>query len=51
MVGWEHPDARFVFYYYLQLPENNRFVIQRGRFEKWDGRVLQNLFDRIRSQP
>lgn len=30
--GWINPHAGFVFRYYLQQPDTNRLVVQRGRF-------------------
>jgi inner membrane protein len=30
--GWINPNAKFVFRYYLQQPDTNRLVVQRGRF-------------------
>lgn len=30
--GWINPDADFVFRYYLQQPDTNKLVVQRGRF-------------------
>lgn len=48
MIGWKDPDARFVFYYYLQHPDENKFVVQRGRFAKWDKDALTALLRRIK---
>lgn len=48
MIGWKDPGARFVFYYYLQHPEENRFVVQRGRFARWDMDALNALLKRIK---
>lgn len=47
-IGWQHPDAQFVFHYYLQKPEENLLVIQRGRFRDWDREAVRSLFRRIR---
>lgn len=30
--GWIDPDAEFAFRYYLQQPDTNKLVVQRGRF-------------------
>lgn len=30
IAGWKYPHAGFVFYYYLQHPEDNELVMQRG---------------------
>ncbi|HMU46050.1 MAG TPA: metal-dependent hydrolase [Chitinophagaceae bacterium] len=48
MIGWKDSDARFVFYYYLQHPEENKLVVQRGRFARWDKDALIALLKRIR---
>lgn len=50
MVGWKDSAAPFVFYYYLQHPRDNKFVVQRGRFAGWKGDALQTLWDRIRGR-
>lgn len=46
--GWneQHPD--FVFYYYLQYPDNNKMIVQRGRFAKWDKHTLGSFLERIK---
>jgi inner membrane protein len=48
MKGWEDPKARFVFHYFLQYPEGNRVVVQRGRFAGWDQHTLRIFLRRIR---
>lgn len=48
MIGWKDPAARFVFYYFLEHPEDNEFVVQRGRFAKWDISAFRTLLKRIR---
>ncbi|HVS98076.1 MAG TPA: metal-dependent hydrolase [Puia sp.] len=48
MRGWEDPKARFVFHYFLQYPEGNRVVVQRGRFAGWDRRTVRIFIRRIR---
>jgi len=48
MKGWEDPQARFVFHYYLQYPGNNRVIVQRGRFAGWDGQTFRAFIRRIR---
>lgn len=47
IIGWQDPRAKFVFYYYLQHPEENRLVVQRGRFEGWNSKTAYSLFKRI----
>jgi inner membrane protein len=48
IIGWMEPRGEFVFHYYLNHPEDNELVVQRGRFAKWDNRALQELWQRIR---
>ncbi len=48
IIGWKNPKEQFVFHYYLQHPEDNRLVVQRGRFAKWDWAVLEALLRRIK---
>jgi inner membrane protein len=48
MKGWEDPKARFVFHYFLQKPDENNVVVQRGRFAGWDGRTIRIFIRRIR---
>lgn len=48
MIGWNDPGAPFVFYYYLQHPSENDFIVQRGRFARWNGTALRSLIRRIR---
>ena len=48
MIGWNNPDARFVFHYFLQHPKGNKLVVQRGRFSNWDMNALRALLRRIR---
>jgi inner membrane protein len=50
MVGWQQPDAKFVFHYFLQRPGSNQLVLQRGRFEGWDEKATQSLIKRIKGK-
>lgn len=34
VIGWVDSSERFAFHYYLQYPDANDMVVQRGRFEK-----------------
>ncbi len=47
MIGWERPDAKFVFHYFLQHKDDNELVVQRGRFANWDWRATRSLIKRI----
>ena len=48
VIGWKDPRQGFAFHYYLQHPDNNRLVVQRGRFAGWDEEVLRSLWTRIK---
>ncbi len=48
MMGWTDPKAPFVFYYYLEHPEDNELIIQRGRFERWDRQAVRSFIERIK---
>lgn len=48
MLGWQDPRAHFVFHYYLQKPDDNSLVIQRGRFTNWDRKAISYLLRRMR---
>jgi inner membrane protein len=45
--GWEDPQARFVFHYFLQYPAENKLVVQRGRFAGWDRQTVLAFVRRI----
>jgi inner membrane protein len=48
--GWQEPSAPFVFHYYLQDPDANHLVIQRGRFAGWNRESLKFFLRRIRGK-
>ena len=48
ILGWQYPNEKFVFHYYLQHPDDNLLVIQRGRFAKWDMNSFASLWKRIK---
>jgi inner membrane protein len=48
IIGWQNPHGKFVFHYFLQQPGANKLVVQRGRFEGWDWKVLLALISRIK---
>ena len=48
MVGWYDPGKHFVFYYFLQNRKDNRWVVQRGRFQDWNGETIRSLIKRIK---
>jgi inner membrane protein len=51
IAGWNDPTAEFVFHYYLNHPEANLMVIQRGRFSNWNRRTLRTMLRRIKADP
>ena len=48
VIGWQNPKENFVFHYYLQQPNNNTLVVQRGRFAKWNWQIVKSLLKRIK---
>jgi inner membrane protein len=48
IMGWQYPASPFVFHFYLQNPDSNRMVVQRGRFTNWNARTLRYFIRRIR---
>ncbi len=47
ILGWKDPKEKFVFHYFLKHPDNNKVVIQRGRFAKWDNTAIPTLWQRM----
>jgi inner membrane protein len=47
IIGWEYPREKFVFHYFLQYPDENKMVVQRGRFAKWNWNSTKALIRRI----
>ena len=47
IIGWQNPEGRFVFHYFLQRPGENKLVVQRGRFEGWNWTIMIGLIKRI----
>jgi inner membrane protein len=50
IIGWQEPRERFVFHYFLSHPQDNKVVVQRGRFAKWDWRVVKGLIERAKGR-
>lgn len=48
IIGWKEPREQFVFHYFLEHPNDNKLVVQRGRFAKWDKEVALSILRRIR---
>ena len=48
IIGWHDPKENFVFHYFLQHPDNdNKLVVQRGRFAKWNWQTTKSLLRKI----
>ena len=47
ILGWEYPQARFVFHYFLNSMSDNTLVVQRGRLEGWNKKTIKTMLDRI----
>jgi len=45
--GWQDSTAPFVFHYYLQDPDANHLVLQRGRLSGWNRKSLRVFLRRI----
>lgn len=48
IIGWQQSRGKFVFHYFLQHPQNNSLVVQRGRFEGWNWQTTRSLLKRIK---
>lgn len=48
IAGWDTPRARFVFYFFLEKPDMNSLVVQRGRFTGWNKKTLRSFWLRIK---
>lgn len=48
MHGWGNRQQRFVFHYFLQYPDDNKMIVQRGRFAGWDKDVITAFLKRIK---
>ncbi len=47
VVGWYDAHERFAFYYYLNYPDDNDLVVQRGRFLRWNKETTAAFFRRM----
>jgi inner membrane protein len=48
IAGWDTPRAKFIFYFFLEKPDMNLLVVQRGRFTGWNKRTLRSFWRRIK---
>jgi len=47
-IGWHDPKQPFAFHYYLNHPEDNELVVQRGRFAQWNETTIKSFLEKIR---
>lgn len=47
IIGWQDPREKFAFHFFLEGTYDNRMVVQRGRFAKWDRDVARRFWKRI----
>lgn len=50
IMGWDEAKTPFVFSYYLEHPDHNKFVLQRGRFRDFSYKAFNSLYLRIRGK-
>ncbi len=50
VMGWDDPKGKFVFHYYLQNPEDNLLVVQRGRLSGWNKQTIPTFVRRVRGK-
>ena len=48
IIGWQKGREKFAFHYFLQHPEDNTMVVQRGRFKGWNWQTTKSLIIRIK---
>ncbi len=48
IVGWQFPTERFAFHYFLQYPDENTLVVQRGRFTGWNRATAKFFIRRVK---
>lgn len=46
-VGWYDSLGKIAFHYYLNYPDQNALVVQRGRFARWNAEVFKHYLRRI----
>ncbi len=45
--GWEDPNSKFAFHYYLSHPDDNDLIVQRGRFAKFNWEAAKRMWNRM----
>lgn len=48
IAGWDTPRAKFIFYFFLEKPDMNQLVVQRGRFTGWNKKTAYSFWKRIK---
>ena len=48
--GWQNPQSRFAFHYYLTHPDDNDLIVQRGRFAGFDINSAKVMFRRMKNE-
>jgi len=48
IAGWYNPRERFAFHYFIEYPDANDLVVQRGRLAKWNRETFTALINRIK---
>jgi len=48
VAGWHNPKNPFAFHFFINHPEANDMVVQRGRFAQWNKETIQSLIKRIK---
>ncbi len=48
--GWQNPRSRFSFHYFLSHPEENKLVVQRGRYAGFSWESAKKLVNRAMGQ-
>lgn len=47
ITGWDKPKSRFAFHFFVNYPDENLLVVQRGRFANWNSSTVNDLFRRM----
>lgn len=50
VIGWQNPKEEFAFHYYLHPAIDNRLVVQRGRFAKWNRSSFHAFLLRLKGE-
>jgi len=48
VAGWYNPKNPFAFHFFINHPEANAMVVQRGRFAQWNKETIESLIKRIK---